>query len=280
MPQRRFTLSHSLRVIAAMGWSDFLLKYRGSVLGYFWSLIGPLAKFLVILYVFGPYVSPSIPQYPLYLFLGIILWEHFVLTTNSCMAMLDDKAVIIQKLLFPRLLLIFMVGWTNLLIFLSHFFIFLLFAWWFHVPLTWSVLYIVVILVQMSLIAMGFGMMLCSYCLKYRDINHLWAIATQIFFWLTPITYPYRTDGPLSAAFVNILKNPDVTSLTRIFDIFVQFQPVSILIHDAHRALLYPVSAGTPTPLHAIVFTLICGMIFLIGAVIFQRRSPYFVQEY
>ena len=65
----RFTWKHALKVVLVMGWSDFVLKYRGSFLGYLWSLAGPLVKFLVILYVFGPFVSPEIPEYPLYLFL-------------------------------------------------------------------------------------------------------------------------------------------------------------------------------------------------------------------
>jgi ABC-type polysaccharide/polyol phosphate export permease len=277
MSERRFTLGHSLRVVFAMGWSDFLLKYRGSVLGYLWSLIGPLAKFLVILYVFGPYISPSQPQYPLYLFLGIIIWEHFVLTTNSCMSMLYDKESIIQKLLFPRLLLIFMVGWTNAIIFATHLLIFECFLYFFHVPFGWNQLYAGIILVQMSLVAMGIGMMLSAYSLRYKDIHHLWSIATQILFWLTPITYPYHAESPLSSAFMNLLRHPNVTSLTRFFDLFVQFQPMSIVIHDAHRGLLY---AAVPSVTHVVVFTLICVGIFVFGARIFLRRCPYFIQEY
>src|SRR3989338_11677150 len=109
MPSR-FTWRHSLKVIFVMGWSDFVLKSRGSFFGYLWSLMGPLVKFLVILYVFGPYVSPEIPAYPLYLFLGVILWEHFVTTKAACIHALTEKAGIIQKLQFPRILLMLSAG--------------------------------------------------------------------------------------------------------------------------------------------------------------------------
>lgn len=280
MHSRRFTLRQSLHVIAAIGWADFLLKYRGSVLGYFWSLLGPLAKFLVILYVFGPLVSPGIPLYPIYLFLGIILWEHFVNTSTGCMTMLEEKAPIIQKIVFPRSLLILMVGWTNLLVFLTHLFVFLIFAWVFAVPFTRALLYVPLLLIQMTLIALGIGMLLSSWCLKYRDIGHLWTIAVQILFWLTPITYRYGLDQPLARAFLGLFQRPLPHTPSGVIDIFVQFQPISILLHDAHRVLLYPSTLGVPSVTHAVVFTLICTAIFALGTYVFQKRSPYFPQEY
>ena len=48
----RYTWRQMFRIVWVVGWSDFVLKYRGSLLGYLWSLAAPLAKFLVIYYVF------------------------------------------------------------------------------------------------------------------------------------------------------------------------------------------------------------------------------------
>jgi ABC-type polysaccharide/polyol phosphate export permease len=132
----------------------------------------------------------------------------------------------------------------------------------------------------MTLIALGVGMILCAYCLRYRDINHLWAIATQIFFWLTPITYAYHVDQPIGQAFVGLFHKQTITTLRQFFDIIVHFQPMSILIHDMRRVLLYPLEQGIPSPLHAVGFTLACFFVFGCGAWIYQRRSPYFIEEY
>jgi len=263
-----------------MGWSDFVLKYRGSFFGYLWSLIGPLVKFIVILYVFGPFVSPGIPQYPLYLFLGIIVWEHFVLTTTSCITTLYDKASIIQKLLFPRILLMLAAGWTNMIVFFTHFVIFLVFAFFIGVSFSVWQLAAVLVLAQMFLLAVGIGMLLSAYSLKYRDIPHLWGVLSQVLFWLTPIMYQYRSEAPVSEAFLNLFRHPLQFTPVTIFDIFVRFQPLSLLVHDARRILLYPEQWGVPSVTHQFWFTLICIMIFTIGAIIFQRRSQHFLQEY
>lgn len=279
MRPRPFTLAQSTATVLALGWSDFVLKYRGSILGYFWALINPLVKFGVILYVFGPYVSPSIPQYPLYLFLGIIIWEHFANTTTGCMNMLFDKSQIIKHLSLPKIILILSVGWTNFLIFVTHIIIFLLFAWVRGASLSLSSLALVIIAVQMTLLALGIGMMLASYTLKYRDLPHLWTILIQLLFWLTPVMYPYRTDGPALVRLTSFVHGLTHASSVGGVRLFIELQPLAIVINDARRFTLYAASSA-PSMIHIIGVSLVCGIIFLTGTTIFQRRSPFFPQEY
>ncbi|MBI3331466.1 ABC transporter permease [Candidatus Peregrinibacteria bacterium] len=270
----------NLHTVLAFGWSDFVLKYRGSFFGYLWSLAAPLVRFLVIYYVFHPFVGREIAQYPLYLFLGIILWEHFTLTTTACMTMLHEKSSLIKKVPFPRILLVFVTGWTHLLIFLTHFAIFLAAAWAFGVPILPRLWYLPILLLQMSLLALGVGMILAAYCLKYRDIQHLWLIVSQLLFWLTPIMYPYRLEGPLWAVLLQTLKGSFTPTLVGFFDVFVRFQPLSILIHDARRVFLYAGTLGIPSFTHMIAFTALCAIFFGLSALVFVRRSRFFLQEY
>jgi ABC-2 type transport system permease protein len=277
---KSFSFLQSFRVVLAQGWADFLLKYRGSFLGYLWSFIVPLVKFLVILHVFGRYTQ-EIQLYPLYLFLGIILWEHFSLLTSACIQLPQDKALIIKKVAFPRALLVLSTGWMHMIILATYCIIFFAFSLYFtgSIPLS-AVLYLPIVMLQSSLIALGVGMILGSYALKFRDIQHLWGVLLTILFWLTPIMYQFRPDAPLLADAKAIFTSSLSLSLWNIFDLFIRFQPLSILIHDAQRSMLYPETLGIPSAVHIIGFTLICALIFSIGLWIFQRRSPYFIQEY
>jgi ABC-type polysaccharide/polyol phosphate export permease len=263
-----------------LGWEDFILKYRGSVLGYLWSLAGPIVRFLVILYVFGPLVHDTIPLYPLYLFLGIVIWEHFAVTTTGCMNMLFDKEGIIQRMPFPRILLIYAVGWTNLVIFISHLMIFFVFGLFMGLPLSWYLLELPLIMVQMSLIALGIGMGLAAYCLKYRDIAHMWNVGIQILFWLTPVMYRYAGRIAPWTALHEVFLRPGMKSLHLLVSSFVHTQPLAIIINNARSITLYPATSGTPTALHMIGLTLFCCIIFFIGKRLFDLRSPYFTQEY
>lgn len=276
----RYTLRQMLRIVWTVGWSDFFLKYRGSMLGYLWSLLAPLAKFLVIYYVFRPFVSDTIPYYSLYLFLGIIVWEHFTVTTNHCMTALREKASFILKIPFPRLLIMFIVGWTNMIVFLTHFLIFALivllsggtdFTHWIYVP---------VVLIHMTLLALGVGMLLASYSLRYGDIVHLWGIASQVLFWLTPIMYAYDLDAPISQQWhviADVLQKPGLHAL---FDVFVRFQPLSVLIYDMRRVTLYGATMALPSFAHAAGLTIVLLSLFLFAASVYRRRSRNFIQEY
>ncbi len=275
----QFSWKHGVRVVLAMGFADFLLKYRGSFLGFLWSFIIPLFKFFVIFHVFNPFIK-NIPSYHLYLFLGLILWEHFSLVTGNCMTMLHEKAAIIQKVVFPRILLILSVGWTHVLILFCYFIIFLGIALLMGIAPTPGLLYIPVLFVQATLISLSIGMLLSSYALKYRDLQHLWSIALQVFFWLTPVIYPYTPKATVTQDFFNLFSGSLKVSLWSLFDIFIRFQPLSILLHDARRSILYPDTLGVPSILHTIVFSIICLLLFGLGAMVFHKRSRYFVQEY
>jgi ABC-type polysaccharide/polyol phosphate export permease len=101
-----------------------------------------------------------------------------------------------------------------------------------------------------------------------------------VLFWLTPIMYGYRMDVPISQQVHRISGMLQSMSLHTVFDVFVQFQPLSILIYDMRRTMLYGASQGMPSLLHACGVTAIVAMFFFCGAVVFQRRSKHFLQEY
>lgn len=277
--KRRFGPLQTLRIVLAMGWSDFALKYRGSVLGYCWSLALPLTKFVVILHVFRPFVSESIPSYPLYLFLGIVMWEHFSLTTTACMSTLVEKASLVQKVAFPRIVLILSTGWLHMIILGTYLGIFFVVGTLFGMRLEICAAYVLVTTIQATLLALGIGMFLSSFSLKFRDIPHLWAVALQVLFWLTPIAYPHDIEGPFRLAAQRFFSGFTL-SLSSVLDAIIHFQPLSLLLYDLRRSVLYAQTLGMPSAMHVASTTALCMGVFLAGMLVFRHRSRSFVQEY
>ena len=66
------------QLIAALTARDLKARYRGSILGFFWSLANPLLLLTVYTVVFT-FFFPSnvIRPYPLFLFSGILPWTFF-----------------------------------------------------------------------------------------------------------------------------------------------------------------------------------------------------------
>ena len=87
--------------------TDFKLKYKASFFGYSWSLAKPLMLFGVLLVVFTKFfkMGGAIPNYPVYLLLGIVLWTYFIEATFGSMASIVSKGDLIRKVYFPRIIL-------------------------------------------------------------------------------------------------------------------------------------------------------------------------------
>ena len=74
---------YRLRILRVLARTEFKLKYAGSVLGYFWSLAKPLLYFAVLWIVFGHLFHSTIPNFPLYLLIGIVLYTFGSLMQRS-----------------------------------------------------------------------------------------------------------------------------------------------------------------------------------------------------
>src|SRR6266436_3059715 len=87
---------------------DFQAKYKGSLLGIFWSLLNPLVLLGVYLVVFGLiFPSNKIAQYPVYLLAGLACWIFFSVSLQSGSRSMVDSAELIKKVRFPRQLVAF-----------------------------------------------------------------------------------------------------------------------------------------------------------------------------
>src|SRR5882757_8181870 len=84
--------------------TDFKLRYQGSALGYLWSLFRPLFMFAILLSVFGYVlkIGSNIEHYPIYLLLGIVLWNFFVEATNNGLQSIVSRGDLIRKINFPK----------------------------------------------------------------------------------------------------------------------------------------------------------------------------------
>lgn len=273
----RFSWQQSLHLVLVLGWSDFCLKYRGSILGYLWSFLGPLAQFFVIFAVFRPFVGAGISHYALYLFLGIIVWEHFSLTTSACVALPQEKAGLIQKTRVPRILLPLATGWTHVAIFLTRLLVFAVIAAAYGIFPRMSYAYLPILLLQMSFLALGIGMLLGAFSLRYRDIAHLWGIALQALFWLTPVMYAIDR-LPFSQEALRILRVGIPWHPIELVRAFVRVQPLTLLLADARRTLL--LGESLPSVWHMVFVTAFCAGFFCIGSAVFRQRSRSFSQEY
>jgi ABC-type polysaccharide/polyol phosphate export permease len=171
-------------------------RYRGSVLGFFWSFINPLLLLLVYSFVFK-YILPAkfqgIEHYELFLFCGILPWTWFASSLLESSGVLISGGNLIKKVLFPAEILPIVTVLANMVHFFFGLTILVGFLIWFQAPirpieLAW---FPVAVLVQLVFTA-GLALILSALAVHFRDIRDILANLLTFWFFATPIIYPYQ----------------------------------------------------------------------------------------
>ena len=153
-------------------------RYRGSVLGFFWSFINPLLLLLVYSFVFTV-VMPSahdkrIEPYALFMFCGILPWTWFSSSLNESAGVLISGGNLIKKVLFPAEILPIVTVLANMIHFFFGLVILAGFLVYYQRPQTAGelALFPVVVLVQLIL-TLGFALLLSALTVHFRDIRDI-----------------------------------------------------------------------------------------------------------
>lgn len=188
------TLYRYRQLLTALTARDLKARYRGSVLGFFWSLANPLLLLGVYTLVFTVFFPTNVVQpYPLFLFAGILPWTFFAAATLESVTSISSNAGLIKKVMFPAEALPLVVVMSHLVHFLLALPILiiatLIFAWSadFHMRATIALLPFLVIL--QTLFVAGVALIVASVSVLFRDLRDIIANLMQLGFFVTPIIY-------------------------------------------------------------------------------------------
>ena len=172
--------------------ADFKVRYQSSALGYLWSVLRPLFIF-VILYVIFTYifkVGKGIPHYPVYLLLGIVLWNFFTESTVIGMSAVVSKGDLIRKISIPRYLTVLSSSASALINLGINLVVVVVFALLNGVTPTWHWLLLPVVFMELFALSTALAFFLSALYVKFRDITYIWEVGIQAAFYATPILYP------------------------------------------------------------------------------------------
>jgi len=233
---------------------DFKLRYRSSVLGFFWSLLNPLMMMVIFSIVFSFLFKSSITDYPVFVLPAILIWRFFSVSTMYSLDTITGNYQLVTKIYFPRWLLVLSSGLANLLgsslEFIACFPILLVAGMRLDVSLVFVPLVIGVVFV----LNLGLSLALASLNLFYRDFKQIWEIALQAGFYLSPVFYS-QSIIPASISFEYSLN------------------PMARAIESLRDAMYYGVFPSATD----LLFVLLAGAVTLfIGFLFFGRVEKHF----
>jgi lipopolysaccharide transport system permease protein len=236
---------------------DMKLRYKRSVLGMLWSLLNPLAQLLVFTFLFRRVVPLDIPNYPSYVFSGLIVWSWFQSSLLAAAGSISGNRELLRRPGFPVAILPVVAVTTSLIHLLLAFPVLLCFlaldrnlpgASFLAVPL--------LILVQYGF-TLGFAYVVSALQVVFGDTQHLLGVGLLALFYLTPIFYQ-ATDVP--ARYVDIYRLNPMVHFVRAFR--------GLMLIDR-----------LPGEVSLVVLSALSVVCLLGGYFVFNRISRRFVEE-
>jgi ABC-type polysaccharide/polyol phosphate export permease len=187
-------LLHYRELFANLFRRDFQAKYKGSLLGVFWSLLNPLVLLGVYLVVFGLiFPNGKVAHYPIYLLAGLACWIFFSVSLQSSSRSMIDSAELIKKVRFPRQLVAFSMVATQAVTFAVMIAIVVVLSLVF-VPAARSTVWVAIPLaVVFAALVAGLSLLVACLNVLFRDIEHVLTAALLPWFFLTPILWNAAT---------------------------------------------------------------------------------------
>jgi len=169
---------------------DLKLKYRGSALGFVWSLANPLAMLAVYSIAFNYILGIKRPNFVLFLFVGLLAWTFFASTVSMATGTIADAGGLLKSVRFPRTVMPMATVLFNLSQYLLTFGVLLpVMLLVFRVPPAAPMLAYPIVLLLLVLFTSGVALIVAMGNVYYRDVRHLVEVALQVMFWVTPVMY-------------------------------------------------------------------------------------------
>lgn len=185
-------LYQEIKSIASLSLSlakaNFKVRNEGSFLGIFWYLLEPLAFFLILFFISETLSQNSIEQYPLYLFVGLIMFNFFNAITTFATRAIASNAGFIKSLKIKTEAFIFSGVLQFIFSHLFELFVLMAFAIFFQVNVSWVIFY-PIIFFFFVLFTTGVSLILSIGGVYIGDLRNVWTVFTRLLWFATPIFY-------------------------------------------------------------------------------------------
>jgi ABC-type polysaccharide/polyol phosphate export permease len=260
---------------------ELKVRYKNSTLGFLWSMITPVLMTVVFSLVFTLVVRIPVTDFPAFFVAGYLLWQFF---QNSCQGAIHSivgNGDLVKKVYFPREVL----PLSHVLAQLIHLLLALLvispyliytrgWAVVTHLPAT------LLAIVLLTVFTSGAAMWFAGVNVAFRDLQELFVVIFQVWFYITPVLYPL--------ALVRASPMLERQGLEWIPTALL-FNPMTWFVEVFREPLFGPVlqeggsivdaAPGWPSPASLGIAALWALGALVAGYVVFLRRARTFAKE-
>ena len=250
-----------------MAVTEFRRTYFGTVLGYLWSLIRPLALFGVLLFVFTKVfkIGSELPNYPVLLLLGIVLFTLFQEATQNAVTSVVAQEGVVRKTQFPRLVIPLATVLTSSFNFCLNLVVVIIFILAWGVDPTWTWLLFPFAILALFVFTCAVSLLLSVLYVRFRDVAIIWVVVAQVLFYATPVLYP-----------IEKLENASLEHLLMLNPLAVIFEQVRVWVLEPGAPTASEAAGGV---VHLLPAAAIYVAVCVLGWWVFNRDAPRIAED-
>lgn len=169
-------------------YKNIQLKYKQTLLGFFWSLLHPALYLLIFVAIFT-HIFREIPNYPLYVLSGILFFVYFSEGTNRLCSVFLKNSHMIKSIGLPKSSYAITEMGSELVSFIFGLIPFIIIMLFLGLKINFNLLYIIPVILLFTLFIYSVGIILGSLNVFFRDIAILWSTLNPALFYISPIAY-------------------------------------------------------------------------------------------
>ena len=236
--------------------SQLKSEVANSYLNWLWWILEPLCFMFIYAFIFGYVFKAREPYFPLFIFIGITVWDFFSRMMNVSVKLVRNNKSIVSKVYLPKYILLLTKVWVNGFKMMVSFLIILIMMIFYHVPVNLSIFSIPFILITLVLFSFGVGTCLLHFGVFLDDLSNIVSIILRMLFYMTGIFY--SVSSRIEAPYGEILS---------------RINPIAFLLDAMRNALLY---GETPDlKILAIWFTVSLAIIYTGIQTIYKNENSY-----
>lgn len=205
---------------------NFISLYKQTILGPAWAIIQPFLTTVVFSLIFGNIAGLAAAGVPTFIFYlsGNVVWHYFSSVLTGTSSTFIANAGILGKVYFPRLVMPISTALSKLIDFVIQYAFMIVFLIYYTVTgqgvhPNWYILMTPLILLQLAMLSLGFGVIISAATTKYRDLRMLVSFGVQLWMYGSPVAYDMfsmSAFAPGSKYYGLYMLNP-VTSVINLF---------------------------------------------------------------
>lgn len=227
-----------------------------SHLSWLWWILDPILFMLVYWFIFMVIFGQKKEYFHIFVFVGLSMWNLFNKTVSGSVRIVAANRAVVTKVYIPKYFLIIILLFQNLFKMMISFGIVIVMMLWSHVPVSYNVIYVIPIFVDLILITFGVSAILAHFGVFFDDLKNITNVGLRILFYMSGIFYVI-TDRVNEAIATLLLK----------------VNPVGFLIDACRSSLVY---CETPHRRLILLWFVIGAVLSAIGvAIIYKNENNY-----